>query len=207
MEAAVEQITARARPKIKALLRSRAYYDYVDMLTRFKTHVWGLIEYHHGAILHSCESNLDNIDQLQNKFVRDIRLTKEMAFLDHNLAPLGLRRDIGSLGIIRKRVLGECHSSVKALLRFSEITDRWHDKQIDTYSDACLFRHNLYQRSLFGMIHIYNRLPQGLVSSTSVKEFQTRLTHAAKERCGSGDPRWQRAFRGCAELWETLRYL
>ena len=149
MDHAVEQVASRARPKIKALLRSRPYCDVGDMLTQFKTHIWGLIEYQHGAILHSCDSNLNKIDQLQYGFVRDIRITREMAFLDYNLAPLGLRRDIGILGFIHKRVLGDCHPSVKAFLRFSAVPDRWHDKQIETYLELCLNRPNLYWRSLF----------------------------------------------------------
>ena len=130
-----------------------------------------------------------------------------MAFLDYNLAPIGLRRDISILGFIHKRVLGECHPSVKAFLRFSGIEGKWHDKQLETYSDSCICRQNLYYRALFGKIHVYNRLPQHLVQAPSVKEFQSRLTHAAKERCGNGDPMWRRAFQGCAELWKTLLFV
>ena len=107
MEPAVDQITCEVRPKIKALLRSRPFYSLEDMVTQFKTHIWGKIEYHHGATLHACDNAIARIEFLQSNFVRDLRITREMAFLDHNLAPLSLRRDIGLLGFIHKRVLGD----------------------------------------------------------------------------------------------------
>ena len=39
MEALIDQTVAACRPKAKALLRTRAYYDTSDLLNQFKTHV------------------------------------------------------------------------------------------------------------------------------------------------------------------------
>ena len=207
MESAIDQVACEVRPKIKALIRSRPYYSLEDMITQFKTHVWGKIEYHHGATLHACESALSKIDLLQTNFVRDLRITPEMAFLDYNLAPLSLRRDIGLLGFIHKRVLGECHMAVKTLLPFSDIENRWHSKQLETHIDNCVGRHTLYWRSLFGLIHVYNRLPEHIINVNSVKEFQSRLTQSARQRCSDWDANWAKAFRNCAELWRTMPFL
>ena len=207
MQSAIDQIACQVRPKIKALLRSRPYYGIVDMVSQFKTHIWGKIEYHHGAILHACDSSLAKIELLQSNFVRGLSITREMAFQDYNLAPLSLRRDIGILGFIHKRVLGECHMAVKALLPFSGVADRWHSKQLETHIDNCIVRHTLYWGSLFGLVHVYNRLPEHLISTTSVKEFQSRLTQGARDRCSNWDANWMKAYSDCAELWKTLPFL
>ena len=98
-------------------LRRRAYYDLGDMIMHFKTLICDLIEYHHGAIPHACESSLVQIDSLQNGFVRDIGLTSEMTFLDFNLASSCLRRDIGVLDSIHKRFWGVVIVALKSSCR------------------------------------------------------------------------------------------
>ena len=208
MSEAVDLIVARARPKIKALLRSRAFYSLVDLIVQFKTHIWGIIEYSHGCVLHASDTALAKIDHLQSAFVRELHVTEEFVFLVHNFAPLELRRDIGILGFLHKRVLGECHPAIMNLLPFSSQNYAWrHPKQLETYLESCVVRPVLYWRSLFGLIHVYNRLPDYVIASPSVKVFQARLTEGAKKRCSSGDPLWRRAFRDCAQLWDSLPHL
>ena len=104
MNAAVDHIVSWARPKIKALLRTRGTYDQKTMLQQYKTHIWGGTEYANGAILHACDTVLARIDRLQQSFLDDMHLTSEVAFLDHNFATPTLRRDIGILGFIHNRV-------------------------------------------------------------------------------------------------------
>ena len=87
MSDAVDYVCARARPKIKALLRSRPYYNVADLIVQFKTHIWGLIEFTHGSVMHASETLLAKIEDLQRGFVRQLAMTEEMAFLDHNMAP------------------------------------------------------------------------------------------------------------------------
>ena len=41
MRGAIRQIAAKARPKIKAILRLRPHYSFEDMLLQYKTHIWG----------------------------------------------------------------------------------------------------------------------------------------------------------------------
>ena len=62
-----------------------------------------------GAIFHAATSYLDEFDKLQEKILRDIEVDEATAFLDCNFAPPSLRRDIGILGLLHKRVLGKAH--------------------------------------------------------------------------------------------------
>ena len=159
-------------------------------------------------MLHASASLVSRIGGLQSGFVRELHLTEEMAFLDYNLVPLGLRRDIGILGFLHKRGLGECHPGINFFLPFSSQNYAWrHPKQLETQLEYCTCRPQLYWRSLFGLIHVYNRLPTHIVESTSVKVFQARLTAGARLRCHHWDPHWQKAYRDCAQLWGTLRHL
>ena len=204
MAEAVDLVVARARPKIKALLRSRAFYSLPDLIIQFKTHIWGLIEYSHGCIMHASESALARVERLQSSFVEELHVYEDDNFLIHNFAPLQLRRDIGILGLLHKRVLGECHPAILDFLPFALPTYAWrHPKQLDTQLDSCVSRQGLYWRSIFGLVHVYNRLPEHVVASPSVKVFQARLTEGAKKRCASGDPQWRKAFRDCEQLWHT----
>ena len=42
--------------------------------------------------------------------------------------------------------------------------------------------HSFYQRSVFGQIHVFNRLPSRVVSLPTTSEFQTALTSFIRER-------------------------
>ena len=100
-----------------------------------------------------------------------------VAFLHYNFAPSILRRDIGILGFLHKRILGLCHPAIVKFL--PRVRDNWHTKQLDTHQGRCISRNPLYERSLFNSIGICNRLPQYVVNTTSVKAFQKELTQMA----------------------------
>lgn len=155
-------------------------------------------------MVHASDSNLDKIERLQRNFVSELRITEEMAFLDYNFGPLCLRRDIGLLGFLHKRVLDQCHAAIKQLFPFEEDPSHLHFKQLQSHMSRVTGRHDMYFRSIFGMVHVYNRLPQYVVDSTSVTEFQSKLTKLARQRCLNWDENWHRAFRDCGELWKTL---
>ena len=138
MDSCVDQVVARARPKVKALLRTRAFYNLGDMLGQYKAHIWGITEYVNGCILHACATTLDKLERLQRSFLNELQVTEECAFIEHNFAPPALRRDIGILGMIHKRVLGECHPAFCNLLPFSLHSAPWHDKQINSRLTECV---------------------------------------------------------------------
>ena len=61
MQTAIEQMLSKVRPKITAILRTRAYYSLPQLVTQFKTHIWGLMEAHSGG----------NLPRLHDAFGKD----------------------------------------------------------------------------------------------------------------------------------------
>ena len=87
MQTAVDQLMTKINPKITAILRARGYYSVPQLIVQFKTHIWGLMEANTGGILHPPSSLLARIDQAQNRYVRELEVSTEPAFLEFNLAP------------------------------------------------------------------------------------------------------------------------
>ena len=125
--------------------------------------------------------------------------SEEVPFLDYNFAPPCLRRDIGILDFLHKRVLGKCHPSVQEFFPPAAPSPYWHDKQLMVHLTDHIVRPQLYNRSIFGMVHVYNRLPQEVVDQDSVSKFQACLTDMAKRRCHQGLSQglfsWKQMFR------------
>ena len=67
---------------------------------------------------HSATSLPNRVDQVQSSFLVKLGLPKQQAFLDFNLAPTVLRRDVAILGLLHKRVLGQSHRTFEKLLPF-----------------------------------------------------------------------------------------
>jgi len=44
MDKAIDEILSRIRPRVTALLRTRAHYGEQAMIGQFKTHIWGIME-------------------------------------------------------------------------------------------------------------------------------------------------------------------
>ena len=116
MHTAIDQLLSKIRPKTTAILRMRGYYAVPDIINQYKTHVWRLVESHCGGYFHAATSLLDKVGQVQSNFLHKLNISEREAFLEFNFAPTILRRNIGILGLIHKRVLGLCHPSFEALL-------------------------------------------------------------------------------------------
>jgi len=199
MHTAIDQLLTKIRPKITAILRTRAYYSVSQLLTQFKTHIWGLMETNMGGIFHAATHLLAKIDQTQARFLREVGLSEEQAFMEFNFAPPKLRRNIGILGLLHKRVLGLCHPSFDRLLpwystRFSEARGLGHSKQLYGHWVEVSHYRGLFSRSIFAMVDIYNNLPQQAVDASSVTSFQQYLIHIARTRCQSEDVAWSSSF-------------
>ena len=68
-----EEIAARvgkARPKVKAILRSRKFYGVNDLMTQFKAHVLCLLEGNTGGFYHACDTTIGRLDAVQDSFVK-----------------------------------------------------------------------------------------------------------------------------------------
>ena len=207
MQSNIDKLITTMRPKIKALLRTKGIYDTQSMLQQYKTHIWGYAEYHSGAVFHACNTVLSKLDHLQSHFLDEMHLTSQVAFLDYNMAPTILRRDIGILGFIHKRTLGQCHPGVEQLLPYRVGGGVNHNKHLDMRNEMIQYRRELYNRSLFALVAVYNMLPQFLVDATSIKSFQRSLTRYARRRCADNDPEWPLSYRSCDQVWETMRYM
>ena len=142
---------------------------------------------------------LAKIDHVQNRFLHALGLSPDQAFLEWNFAPPSLRRNIGVLGLLHKRVLGQCHPNFDHLLpwysaRFTEARGHGHSKQLYGHWVEVSNCRGLFSRSIFGMVDIYNNLPQHVVDASSVKCFQHYLIHIARTRCQQEDVAWSSSF-------------
>ena len=64
-----------------------------------------------------------------------------------------------------------------------------HGKQLNT--PATPYSTDVFQRSLFGLAQLYNRLPEHVVESTSVKVFQRKLQQGLLWWAELGATDWQ----------------
>ena len=76
----------------------------------------GFAEADIGAIYHATQTVLEPLDRSLDNFLRDLQLVGRSAFLEHNMAPLSMRRDIAMLGFIHERMPGDTHGDVCSLL-------------------------------------------------------------------------------------------
>ena len=201
MRMQIDHVLSKVRPRIVTMLRTRDKYSTESMIQQYKSHVLGLLEHSNSSILHACDSQLQRLDSVQRRFLHGLALTEEIAFRVYNLAPPTLRRDIGVLGLIHKRVLGLAHPAYSVLLPWAPplvvppggILTR-HNKQLDSHGMDVIFNHGLFFRSIFGLTEVYNRLPQIIVNFDTVKDFQAALTNMARYRCSRGAEHWKYSF-------------
>jgi hypothetical protein len=107
----IDKCVAKARPKACAILKCMPLYMRKDLILQFKTHVWCHLELNTGGHYHACDTVLARLDSVQRNFIRSLDLSPTRAFLDYNLAPLCLRRDIAMLGFIYNAVHGRTHAA------------------------------------------------------------------------------------------------
>ena len=199
MHECIDKLYRKAKQKARALLRCRRFFSIEDMLVLFTAHVRSLVEWCNGAIYHAAPSKLARLDSVQTSFLRHLELDERHAFLDFNLAPLRLRRDIGMLGVLWKISHGRAHPDLEALFPMapSSVVPR-HDTR------AARRRHSLQminrcdgsqliqlQRSLFGLVKVWNALPENFVYTQTVSSMQSKLTRASKNACLDGASGWQ----------------
>ena len=198
----LDGVAARIKPRIRSLIRVKHLYSLATLLTMYKMQVWSIIEYQTPALMLVCPSQLDRLDKIQRWFLHEVELTDVQAFCVHNVAPPSLRQTIGLLGFLHKVVLGTAHPAIR---EYFELDDRpppypwFHTKCLKDKQDSTQFW-PLWRRSLFSYISIYNRLPQSFVDSTSVSEFQSKLTSEAKRRAEGADNSWRKRFSSCEDV-------
>ena len=198
----IDSLLKTLRPKARALARLKHILSVSNILNQYKAHIWSKSEYHSGALIIAGEIKLRKFDKMQRGLLYELGLNDKTAFVDHNFAPPSLRRAIGILGFLHKRVLGTCHPALQALFPFRVGADNgWHTKQLEPFYDQVTSHRQLYNNSIYMYILMYNRLPQVLVDCASVSAFQGKLTQLAKLRAQQDDGiAWRGAFQTCADI-------
>ena len=145
-----------------------------------------------GAFFHAASTHLKRLDALQTSCLEKLGLSESEAFLKYNLAPLQLRRNIAMLGLLYKIARRETHPAFFDLFPFdnavphhtTRLTMRRHRIQLQNRCDGS--QSDVLNRSIFGMVRVFNVLPEEAINQTSVKMFQKVLTRIAKEHCEAG---------------------
>ena len=197
MHKAVHKCAIQASLKSRSLLRCRRFYNTADMIMLYKSHILSYIEYRTAGIHFACTSVLAEVDDVQSRFITQLELSEEAAFMHFNLAPLSVRRDISILGVIHRAALRkgppelwkffrrEVSHSYRRSVRFSHRHSRC---LIEWAAGSNL---EIMRRSALGMIRVYNLLPEELVDKVDLKEFQRGLTQLVRDRVTAGDHRWR----------------
>ena len=198
MDIECEEVAGRADNKLTSLLRLRRFYDLPSLVRLYKAQVLPMLEFPTPAIYHACNTCLAKLDKVQKRFLREVGLTTEDAFLYFNLAPLQTRRDIAGLGIVHRTVLGQGPSHFKRWFfpsrkvlhcHRTRLQEGRHNRQLHDYLNG---EHNeLVRRSLLSLPQVYNGLRQEVVNAKSVATFQKKLTNLVRNKLRSGDDKWE----------------
>lgn len=200
MQPCIENILTQSRPKIRAILRSKDMCTTKVMMNQYKTHVWSRTDYHNGALILALDNQLQRIDKMQHWFLHELDVIDTHAFVEYNFALPSLRRRIGMLGFLHKRILGVCHPALWTCLEIAQ------DQRL-RYNDRCLLSHlaevrrhsRSYNKSLYMYVLMYNRLSHEIVDIPSVTAFQAKLTSIVKDRARQQNPNWRCSYKNCKE--------
>ena len=208
MANAVHKCATTAAWKTRALLRTRRFYSTLDLVMMYKSHVLSYIEYRTPGIHFACTSVLQDIDDVQKRFLHQIELSEEIAFLEYNLAPLCVRRDIAILGCIHRAAMHQGPPALWKFFRRAEVTRAYNTRQTQSHSlqiaEWTRGRNlEIMRRSAFGMIRVYNLLQQDTVEKADVKSFQSALTQLVRDRLNGGDLEWRFLLSPRHQLFNT----
>jgi len=217
----INAILKKVRPKLKAVLRLKPYYDGPAMVRQFKTHVLGIEEANHPAYYHK---------GILNSFLRELGMPVEHEWLTtwprcHCDVTWPCWACSAHVNLASRTFLCNIFSRhVQLHHRYdSRHQAQAHDRPIQ--SIHAHVRGFYVDRSVHGLVCIYNAPPQHVVDAESVQIFQTRLTRMQKCICehGRGISLWrhalspdtqlitlcrlQRLWALVAPLWHPLRCL
>ena len=120
-------------------------------------------------------------------------LTKIDACVDFNLAPLALRRKNAILGLLHRCARNEAPKQLCTLFPRVDATIRANNTRFSFKPNAILLmdrtagmNSTLLNRSIFGMVRYYNRLPESVKSTKLVSTFQGKIQEAAMGLCTKG---------------------
>ena len=131
----------------------------------YKSQILSYLESGSVAFFHAPDTTMNPLDRIQQRFLREIGVSEKDAMLRFNQSPLAIQRQIAALGLLHRRVLNKTPSVIGELLPFASssrhsyhtrLQSALHDKQLwDPAEGLCT---EVFRRSIFGYIRIYNRL-------------------------------------------------
>ena len=201
MHQAVYQFCTEAGWRLKTLLRTQRFYSTSSMVRMFKCHILSFIEGATPAIYHAAPSILKPLDEIFWHFISQAGVSEEQSLCNFNLAPLGMRRDIAMLALLHKVSLGTAPEPVCKLFRHRHGTlDSFgfgfsfqsHPRQL--HDPVCFSHPPIVQRSVYGLIRVYNSLPSFVLDAPAPKSFQNRLQKLAKDAAQASKADWQLMF-------------
>jgi hypothetical protein len=168
MADAVSEIVSAAGWKLRALMRTRRFYEISDLIALYKAHVLSYLEYRTPAIYHATRTVTTRLDNVQASFLKDVGVEELVALIHFHLAPLSARRDMAMLGVIHRTVLGNGPPQFQKY--FEKLAD--NSTLLDPRRGS---KSPLIKRSALGPVAIYNRLPHSFRAVRSVPAFQKSL--------------------------------
>ena len=201
MEEEIRRLANRCRWKLRTLLKSQRFFTEAELVKQYKSHILPFLEFATPAVYHATPTALEPLERVQRTFLHKLGLTAETALAKYHLAPLCTRRDMALLGVVHRAVLGKGPPQFKRWFfpakpvphaYKTRMQQARHDRQLHDYLG--LGQTQLLRRSALGLPRVYNKLPQKIVSCTSVKEFQRALQELAKQRASKGVSNWEKTF-------------
>ena len=182
MSQAINECVAEVSWKTRALVRTQRFHTEPDLLNLWKAHILSYIEYRTPAWYHACETTIAPLDRCLSSFLRKIGVDDITALMKFNLAPLHTRRDMAMLAVIHRAALRKGPPAFHAFIRHSAQENRASDRlsigrvsRILVEYRNCGNRLEIMRRSLFGLISVYNLLPESVIIYSTVQEFQRAL--------------------------------
>ncbi len=200
MGIAIRECAQEGSWKLRTLMRTRHVHSTPELVLLFKSHILSYLEYRTPGVYHAAISVLEPIDRVLQSFLRQISVSEIDALMAFNLAPLCSRRDIAMLGIVHRAVLGRGPPHFSQW--FSTESEQEFRRSVRQTRNSvrplkCLPPGRglaIFKRSAFGLIDVYNLLPNRIVSCDDVKGFQGALSELMRQVASTGNPHWQSLF-------------
>ena len=219
MSSAVNEVLHEIKWRKRQILRGRRFFSCAKLVQHWKSRILSYVEYRTGAIYHAANSVLEPLNRMQDSFLQELGISPEEALADFNLAPWATRRDIASLGMIHRTVLGLGPSHFGELFYLSGqapanglyLRHSWQLHEYGSREDqhplnwifgnASVEAQCFVRRSALGLVTVYNALPHDTVMhAPSVQVFQSKLQDMVKAAASHGTAEWRLLFSPRCEL-------
>ena len=160
-------------------MRTRPYYFVETMFNQFRNSILSVLDFNTGAVYRASSADLASL----------MYVSPESALEQRNLAPLGLRRDIAMLGLLRTIRLNESH------VKFHECSGCFEEESstlpvIHPISPGLSFWRTATERAMH-FLRRSNSLPATTVAEPSMKLFQCSLMRNIRLHCSARHDGWQ----------------